>query len=204
MLKRDLAKNHRKESNSLVPMEQIERLIFVIRGQKVILDQDLAALYGVETKGLNRAIYRNQKRFPEDFAFQLTKEEWNSLRCQIGTSKSERTNLKCQFGTSRSGWGGRRKLPIVFTEHGVVMAANVLRSERAVSVSIDIVRSFVKLRQMLATQKEITKELADLKSFLLEHSHANGREFKRVWSAIEKLSQPLTEKERDQIGFDLS
>lgn len=177
----------KEESKAIIPVERIERAIYVIRGSKVMLDRDLAILYEIETKNLNKAVSRNQERFPEDFAFQLTKEEWNSLRFQIGTSNSGR--------------GGRRYLPFVFTEHGVVMAANILKSKRAVSVSIEIVRAFVRLRQILASHKELTKELADLKNFVLKHSHANNCEFKRIWDAIEKLTNPP--KRRHQIGFKL-
>jgi len=178
------------ESKSIIPLERIERVIYVIRDRRVILDKDLAMLYGVETKNLNRAVIRNWKRFPEDFIFQLTKQEW--------------TNLKCQFGTSSSGWGGKRKLPMAFTEHGVAMASNLLKSERAIEVSVEIVRAFIRMRQILTSHREMSKELAELKSFLLKHSHANDREFRQVWRAIEKLSMSLTEKKQGKIGFDLN
>jgi phage regulator Rha-like protein len=178
------------ESKSIIPLERIERAIYVIRGHKIILDQDLAALYGAETKQLNRALSRNKERFPGDFAFQLTIEEWNSLRCQIGTSNIGR--------------GGRRYLPFVFTEHGVVMVANILKSKRAVWVSIEIVRAFVRLRQAMVSHKEMSKELSELKSFLLKHSNQTNREFKRIWQAIEKLAKPPDGKEQRKIGFDIS
>ena len=177
------------ESKLIVPSEWIEGVIYIIRGSKVILDQDLAMLYGVKTKNFNKAIKRNLERFPEDFAFQLTKEEWD--------------NLRFQFGTSKKGRGGRRYLPLVFTEQGVAMAANILKSKQAALISIEIVRAFVRLRQTLASHKEMSKELAELKAFTLKHSHANDREFKRVWQAIEKLSNPPVE-EKPKIGFDLS
>ncbi len=181
-----------KNDGFLIPVERIERAIYIIRGRKVILDQDLAALYGVATKNFNKAISRNRQRFPEDFAFQLSKEEWNSLRFQIGTSKTGR--------------GGRRYPPFVFTEHGVVMAANLLKSDRAIAISVEIVRAFIRLREFLSSQKEISKELSDLKSFLLKHSNTNDREFKRVWDAITKLTEPLDigTKNQPKIGFDLN
>ncbi|MFH0838254.1 MAG: ORF6N domain-containing protein [Patescibacteria group bacterium] len=149
----------------------------------------MAELYEVETGALNRAIKRNTQRFPDDFAFQITQKEWESLRFQ--------------FGTSNKGRGGRRYMPFAFTEHGVVMAANLLKSERAIAVSVEIVRTFIKLRELLSSHKEIAKQLVELKSFLLKHSNSNDREFRKVWQAIEKLSQPPSQKER-QIGFDLS
>jgi len=178
------------ESKSIIPLERIESVIYVIRGQKIILDQDLAALYGAETKQLNRAVSRNKERFPEAFAFQLTNEEWNSLRCQIGTSNAGR--------------GGRRYLPFVFTEHGVVMAANILKSKRAIWVSIEIARAFIRMRQIMTSHREMGKELVELKSFLLKHSNQTNREFKRIWNAIEKLAEPHNGKEQRKIGFDVS
>jgi hypothetical protein len=178
------------ETGVIIPAERIERLIYVIRGRKVILDQDLAMLYGVETKNFNKAAGRNKERFPEDFAFQLTKEEWNALRFQ--------------FGTSNVGRGGRRYLPFVFTEHGVVMAANLLKSDMAITVSVEIVRAFIRMRHFLASQEEIIKDLAGVKSFVLKHSSQNDREFRRVWQAIEKLMSPPKAEPEHRIGFDLN
>lgn len=179
----------KSESKAIIPSEIIKQSIYIIRSHKVILDKDLAMLYGVETKNLNKAVSRNLERFPEDFVFQLTKEEWDSLRFQIGTSDVGRR-------------GGRRYLPFAFTEHGVAMASNILRSNRAIEVSIQIIRTFIRLRQTLITHKELTKEMTQLKAFTLKHSHANNKEFKRIWEAIEKLSIP-PDKNR-MIGFDLS
>jgi len=177
------------QEQSFLPAERIERAIYVLRGRKVILDQDLATLYGVETKNLNKAVDRNQKRFPEDFIFRLSKEEWS--------------NLKFQIGTSSSGWGGKRKLPLAFTEHGVAMAANLLKSDRAIEVSVEIVRAFIRMREFLNSQSNLTREVHELKSFLLKHSNQNSQEFRQVWEAIEKLSTPPSEKEQRRIGFDL-
>ncbi|MBU0705597.1 ORF6N domain-containing protein [Patescibacteria group bacterium] len=176
-------------SKSLIPTERIEGVICTMRSQKVILDEDLAILYEVETKSLNRAFYRNEERFPEDFAFQITKSEWNSL--------------KYQFGTSKKGRGGRRKLPIAFTEEGVAMLSGILRSAQAVTVNIEIMRAFVRMRYIMTSQKEMSKELTEVKSFLLKHSNSSDREFRRVWQDIEKLSQPPTQEER-RIGFQIN
>ena len=122
----------------LIPEKRILKTIMLIRGEKVILDSDLAELYGVETRRLNEQVRRNIDKFPEDFMFQLTKEEFE--------------NLKSQIATSSSSWGGRRKLPLVFTEHGALQAANVLNSEQANKMSVFIVRTFVSLREMALTK----------------------------------------------------
>jgi len=190
---------NKDEFKSMIPLERIENVIYVIRGQKVMLDRDLAILYGTETRVLIQAVKRNIDRFPEDFIFQLTKEEWANLKCQIGTSSS--ACLKSQIVIS-NGRGGMRTMPYVFTEHGVAMASNLLKSKRAVVISVEIVRAFIRMRQMLTGQKEMGKELTELKSFLLKHANHNDREFKRVWDAIGKLSQPL-DKEQRKIGFQL-
>jgi len=186
------------ESRSIVPIERIERAIYVIRDHKVILDEDLAALYGVATKNLNKAVSRNRERFPEDFIFQLTKDEWNNLKFQIGTSSLN--PLKSQIATSS--WGGRRKLPFVFTEHGALMAANILKCKRAIAISIEIVRAFIKLRQVLSSQKELVKQLKEIKEFVLKNSLKTNREFQRIWRTIEKLTDKP--KEQSRIGFDLN
>jgi phage regulator Rha-like protein len=164
--------------SSLIPVERIERLIYLIRGEKVILDSDLASLYGVQTRALIQAIKRNIRRFPEDFMFRLTTNEFNSLRSQIVISK---------------GKGGRRYLPYAFTEHGVIMAANVLNSERAARASVQVVRTFVRLRQMLASNIELSRRLDELES-------KYDRQFKVVFDAIRQLMSPVV-PDRKQIGF---
>jgi ORF6N domain len=158
-------------NNELVPIERIERRIFLIRGQKVMIDKDLAELYGVPTKVLNRATMRNNDRFPVDFMFQLTKDEFEALRCQIGTS-----NLKSQIATSNlisqiamSSRGGRRYLPYAFTEQGIAMLSSVLRSKRAVQVNIAIMRAFVMFRQMIANNQELAKKIELLEKRVFKH-----------------------------------
>ena len=131
---------------SLLPLEAITHHIIVLREQKVLLDSDLAALYGVETRRLNEQVRRNRGRFPKDFIFELTPEEF--------------ANLKSQFATSS--WGGRRKLPMAFTEHGAIMAATVLNSPRAVEVSVYVVRAFVRLREMATSHQDLAKRLDEL------------------------------------------
>ncbi len=133
----------------LIPVEIIEKKIYLIRGHKVMLDSDLAELYGVETKRLNEQVRRNLKRFPDDFMFQLTEEEAESLRSH--------------FATLKSGRGKHRKyLPYAFTEQGVAMLSSVLNSDRAIEVNVQIMRTFVKLREMLSTHKDLARKLADM------------------------------------------
>jgi phage regulator Rha-like protein len=165
-------------TRALVPIERITHSILLIRGQKVLLDEDLAELYGVETKLLNRAIKRNRDRFPEDFLFQLTLAEFK--------------NLRFQFGTSR--WGGRRYPPYAFTEHGAIMAATVLNTPRAVEMSVFVVRAFVRLRQMLATHADLARKLAALEK-------RYDAQFKVVFDAIRELMIPPESKKKRPIGF---
>ncbi len=152
--------------------------LFIIRGKKVMLDKDLASLYGVETKILNRAIKRNMKRFPEDFMFQLTKEEFN--------------NLRFHFGISR--WGGQRYLPHVFTENGVAMLLSVLNSKRAIAVNIQIMRTFTKIREMLATHKELKQKIEEMEK-------KYDYQFKVVFEAIKQLIEP-SQKRGKRIGLE--
>ena len=165
--------------SSLIPVERIEKAIYLIRDEKVMLDSDLAELYCVETKALNRAVKRNSRRFPPDFMFRLSSEEVSRLKYQIGTSKTGR--------------GGRRYLPYVFTEQGVAMLSSVLNSERAVLVNVEIMRTFVKLRQMLASNADLSRRLNDLES-------KYDRQFKVVFDAIRQLMSP-PRAGRKQIGF---
>ncbi len=167
-------------SKSLIPIETIQNRILIIRGQKVIIDVDLAEIYGVATKVLNQAIRRNIDRFPEDFMFQLNKEEFKILRSQIVTS---------------SGWGGRRYPPYAFTEHGAVMAASILNSPRAIQVSVQVVRAYVKLRELLANEKVI-KDIALLKQVASLHGKDIG-EIKKILNYL--IETP--EKPKPQIGF---
>jgi hypothetical protein len=147
----------------LIPVERIAQSIYVIRGQKVIFDFDLAVLYGVTTSALNQAVRRNQSRFPDDFMFQLTADEEEDLKCQIGISnKSSGFRLKSQFVISKPGRGGRRHHPYAFTEEGVAMLSSVLKSDRAVKVNIAIMRAFVRLREALETNRELARKFAEL------------------------------------------
>ena len=170
---------------SLVPLEIIEKRIFFIRGHKVMLDTDLAELYGVETFNLNKAVKRNIDRFPEDFMFQVTKDEMESLKFQFGISKT-------------SGRGGRRYLPYAFTEQGVAMLSGILNSQRAVHVNIAIMRTFVKLRELLVTHKDLGHKLDEIERKIERHDE----EISSIFQAIRNLMAP-PEKPKRKIGFDL-
>ena len=170
--------------NELVVMQN---LIHNIRGQKVMLDSDLAMLYGVLTKNLNKAVKRNVQRFPEDFMFQLTDEEYESLRFQIGTSKPKR--------------GGRRFMPYVFTEQGIAMLSSVLKSEQAISVNIQIMRTFVKIKQFALEHKELTERLTELEHYFIEHCKDNKDDLKNLYEAMELL---MDRTKPVKIGFNIN
>jgi hypothetical protein len=172
--------------------ENIAQLVFFIRGEKVMLDADLAELYGVSTKALNQALRRNKQRFPYDFAFQLSKEEFDHLRSQIVTTSPATANLRSQFVTS-SLHGGRRYRPYAFTEQGVAMLSSVLRSARAVEVNIAIMRTFVQLRRLMDTNRDLARKIEALEKKYDE-------QFAEVFAAIKELvASPATP--RKQIGF---
>jgi len=163
--------------NDLIPQQIIESKILILRGKKVMLDRDLAALYSVETKMLKRAVKRNIERFPDDFMFQLIKEEFDNLRCQNGTSS----------------WGGQRYLPYAFTENGVAMLSSILNSKRAIQVNIQIMRTFTKIREMLATHKELRQKIEEIEK---KYDH----QLKVVFDAIRQLMSPPEAKKR-KVGF---
>jgi hypothetical protein len=164
----------------LVPIERIASKIYLIRGIKVMLDRDLADLYGVETRILNQAVNRHKKRFPEDFMFQLSKSEYDFLISQFVTSK-------------KSGRGGVRKMPYAFTEQGVAMLSGILNSDRAIAVNIQIMRTFTKLRQMLSTHKDLKRKLKAMEKKYDE-------QFKIVFEAMAQLLE-ADEKPKKKIGF---
>ena len=168
-----------------IPDELITNKIFVVRDKKVILDQDLAELYDVETRRLNEQVKRNIDRFPADFMFQLTVEEFE--------------NLKSQFATSS--WGGRRKLPYAFTEQGVAMISGVLNSKRAIKVNIQIMRVFTRMRKMLETHKAILKKLDDLERKDIEHDKKILLIFDFLKQLEQAKQQELEHKNRQRVGF---
>ena len=165
--------------SALVPRERIEQTILLIRGHNVMLDSDLAQLYGVTVGRLNEAVKRNEDRFPSDFMFQLTRAEFENLKSQIAISSSK--------------WGGRRHAPYVFTEQGVAMLSSVLRSKRAIEVNIAIMRTFVRLREMISSNKALARRLSDLEK-------KYDGQFRVVLEAIRELMAEPTPKSR-RIGF---
>ena len=164
----------------LLPIERIESKILLLRGQKVMLDRDLAALYGIRTSMLKRAVLRNASRFPSDFMFRLERQEIAILRCQIGTSKSDPR-------------GGLRYAPMAFTEQGVAMLSSVLNSQRAIQVNIAVMRAFIRLRQILATHGDLARKLDELES-------KYDTQFRVVFVALRRLMNP-SRRPRRQIGF---
>jgi hypothetical protein len=170
------------KGTEIIPLERIQSFIFLIRGEKVLTDQQLAELYQVPTKVLLQAVKRNRERFPNDFAFQLARQELAHLRSQIVTSKKGR--------------GGRRYLPYAFTEQGVAMLSSMLRSKRAVQVNVAIMRAFVSLRRLLATNETLARKFAELERKLEGHDEA----IKSLFDAIRELMQPPV-KPRREIGF---
>jgi len=169
-------------SKEIIPVQRVAQSIRWIRGQKVLLDSDLAALYGVTTGNLNKAVKRNAQRFPSDFMFRLSTQEVQ--------------NLRFQFGISR--WGGRRALPYVFTEQGIAMLSSVLNSDRAIRVNIAIMRVFVKLRQTLETNRELAQNFSELEQRVGKHDE----EIAAIFQAIRQLMAP-SEEPRREIGFHM-
>lgn len=165
----------------IVSDEAIISSIYFIRGQKIMLDKDLAAIYGVTTGNLNKAVKRNIKRFPDDFMFQLSNEEYANLKFQNGTSS----------------WGGNRKLPFAFTEQGVAMLSSVLNSDSAIEVNIRIIRIFTRIREMLSTHKDILLKLDQLEKQVLQSSE----DIQVIFTALKQLLSPPVENSRRKIGF---
>jgi len=167
-------------------VELISSKIYIMRNEKVMLDSDLATLFGVPLKRLNEQVKRNIKRFPNDFMFQLTKDEF--------------TNLKSQFATSS--WGGKRKLPFVFTEHGAVMLASVLNSDIAISSSILVVRAFVKLREIILGNKELAQKIKELEKLTDKKFEDQNEKIKMIFEAIRQLIKQKNEP-RNPVGFKI-
>jgi len=176
--------SHRRIAN-------LESAIHLIRGHRVMLDSDLAMIYGVTAKRLNEQLKRNRPRFPDDFASQLTVQEFTNLKSQIATS-----SLRSQFGTSSS-HGGKRKLPWVFTEHGALMLASVLNSEIAVQASVRVLRAFVRLREMVAANAHLAAKLQEIERRL--DSHDEG--IANLFAALKQLLEPSEPTKRREIGF---
>ena len=167
--------------NEIIP---IQNLIYEIRGQKVMLDSDLAILYGIQTFNLNKAVKRNSQRFPADFMFQITKEEYENLIFQIGISNPKR--------------GGRRTMPYVFTEHGILMLSSVLNSEQAIAINIQIMRVFVQIKQFALTNKELTERLNEMEHRFIQYARDMNINIEDIYKQLNYLTD-ITKP--SQIGF---
>jgi hypothetical protein len=182
-------------------LQRIKSMIFEIRGYQVMLDSDLARIYQVETKVLNQAAKRNKDRFPPEFMFQLTKDEYESLKLQIATS-----SLRSQFVTSKCGQGGRRYLPFAFTEHGVIMLSSVLNSKIATQINIAVVKAFIDIRRFIA--KPVRKKLDDLEKVLMLHIDDTNHNFAEHAALINEIITALNKliktppKPKRKIGFN--
>jgi hypothetical protein len=166
-------------------IEAITSRIVSLRGERVLLDADLAALYGVETRRLNEQVRRNRRRFPADFIFRLSRPELDILMSQFATSR----------------WGGRRKLPYAFTEHGALQAATILNTRRAVEVSVYVVRAFVLLRGALVTNRELAKRLDELEARIEHKLDSHDRVIAEILDAIRQMMAPPEPKPKRRIGF---
>ncbi len=178
----------------------IGTLIMTVRGKRVILDADLARIYGVPTRRLNEQVRRNADRFPPDFAFVLTEREVADLKSQFATSSGDPNRSQFVTGSTH---GGRRKLPMVFTEHGAIMAANVLRSKRAVQMSVFVVRAFIRMRQMLIEQRGLARKLAELEEELTARLDVHETAINEMLRQIRRLLSPPAEPDtpKKRIGF---
>ena len=184
-----------KQTSPAEPLITTDISIREIRGQRVLLDSDLAAIYGVPTFRFNEAVKRNRHRFPADFMFQLTQDEFEALTSQVAISKP--AALTSQIAISKPGRGGRRTLPFAFTEHGALQAANVLKSKRAVAMSVYVIRAFVQMREQIAANATILKRLAEMDKTLLEHDDA----LTVIWQKLQPLLNPPPDPPKPRIGF---
>ncbi len=180
-----------KNDIELFAADLVESSIVLLRGQKVLLDEQLASFYGVETKRLVRQVKRNNGRFPSDFMFQLTDEEWENLKCQIGTSRL-------------SDHGGRRTLPYAFTELGVAMLSSVIRSSRAIEVNIQIMRAFVRLRHLLSMNQDLAERILKLEQEMNEQGAETGKQIQKIFGLLQQLFNPPPtppQPPKSKIGF---
>jgi len=183
------------------PTVDITTLIITVRGKRVVLDRDLAGIYGTTTKRLNEQVKRNRNRFPEDFMFRLTAKEWADLTSQIAMSNAQ--SNRSQFATGSQRHRDPRFTPFAFTEHGALMAANILRSERAIQMSVFVVRAFIRMRQMLIEQRGLARKLSELEKELTARLDVHETAINEILGQIRRLLGPSPEPERPKrrIGF---
>lgn len=178
----------------------IQNKIYEIRGERVMLDKNLAVLYETETKALNLAVKRNIKRFPDDFMFQLTKEEDEALRLQIETLKEADIPLRLQIETSKAR-GGRRYLPYAFTEQGVAMLSGILNSDKAINMNIAIMRAFVQVRRIVLLQKDVQEQLKEIQQKISEHDIQLSAIYDAIENLLDEKAAQRKWEEREKIGF---
>jgi len=182
-------------------IQSIQNRIYEIRGERVMLDRDLAILYEVETKALNLAVKRNIKRFPSDFMFQLTKEEFEGLRFQIETSKNN-DSLRLQNETLKKSRGQHSKyLPYAFTEHGVAMISGILNSDKAINMNIAIMRAFVEIRKVLLKQSDLKEQLKEIRKRLSEHDTQLNQIYDAMENLLDEKAAQRKWEDRERIGF---
>ena len=182
-------------------IKTITNRIYELRGERVMLDKDLAALYETETKALNLAVKRNIKRFPPDFMFQLTQEEYNSLRLQIETSNQNSHSFSSQLVISKTGRGGTRYLPYAFTEQGVAMLSGILNSDKAITINIAIMRAFVEVRKVLLKQTDLKDQLKEIKERLGEHDVQLNQLYDVLENLLDEKAAQRKWEDRERIGF---
>ena len=180
-------------------IQSIQNRIYEVRGERIMLDRDLAYLYGTETKVLNLSVKRNIKRFPKDFMFQLTKEEFESLRFQIETTENN-NSLRLQIETSK-GRGGTRYLPYAFTEQGVAMLSGVLNSDKAISMNIAIMRAFIQIKKALLKQSDLKEQLKEIKDRLGEHDVQLNQIYDAMENLLDDKAAQRKWEDRERIGF---
>jgi len=181
-------------------IRSIQNRIYEIRGERVMLDRDLANLYETETKFLNLAVKRNLKRFPPDFMFQLTKEEFENLRFQIEILENSKS-LRLQIETSKESRGGTRYLPYAFTEHGVAMLSGVLHSDKAIKMNISIMRAFVEIRRIIFKQNDLKEQLREVKERLSEHDVQLNHIYDAMENLLDEKAAERKWERRERIGF---
>lgn len=201
----------KKAVAKIIPDETIIRKIYVLRGQKIMLDYDIAAIYDVETKRLNEQVKRNIERFPDDFMFRLTAKEWQNMRSQFATASSEvvdlqnSKNMRSQIATASRSKRNAGITPFAFTEHGITMLATVLKSERAVKMSVAVVRAFIELKKIAINYNEISRQLNNLKERLGEHDVQLGAIYEALENMMDEKAEEKVKKihweERERIGF---
>ena len=181
-------------------IQSIQNRIYEIRGERVMLDSDLAALYETETKFLNLAVKRNVKRFPKDFMFQLTQEEFEDIKFQIETLYKADNPLRLQFATSK-GRGGTRYMPYAFTEQGVAMLSGILNSDKAINMNIAIMRAFVEVRRVLLRQNDLKEQMKELRERLGEHDSQLSQIYDALENLLDEKASQRKWNERERIGF---